>query len=340
MSPWERMFDYSVGAANIGKDFSRAKMPTTADNGGPMLTSVRAEFAIDPEGPFSLEESATFGFGQREAARWAGCMRLAFCLEPDLRTHVGVVLEQPDGPDTYVRGVIHGPKDVDPDAVRLQVARVLSLDHDARPYVDIGDRDPVIAALQAVAPGLRPPLFYSPYEAAAWVVLSARRPRRQVAETRRKLSEAYGTTFDLAGEQIAALPTPERLLGIESFPGLPEEKVTRLHGVAQAALEGVLATDRLQRMGPEAANRELQSIRGIGPFYASLIIVRACGFVDVLPAEEPHLHGLLQRIYGLSHEPTTQEVSAMAEAWRPFRTWACVLVRAAGPRLLGEKPAM
>jgi hypothetical protein len=83
---------------------------------------------------------------------------------------------------------------------------------------------------------LRPPLFYSPYEAAAWAVLSARRPARQIQQIRQRLSEAHGEVFELAGERLAAFPSPRQLLSVPSFPGVPQDKIRRLHGVAQGRL--------------------------------------------------------------------------------------------------------
>src|SRR5205085_789578 len=44
-------------------------------------TSTASCFSIEAQGPFSLEEAARFGFGQREAARYDGVMRLAFCVD-------------------------------------------------------------------------------------------------------------------------------------------------------------------------------------------------------------------------------------------------------------------
>jgi DNA-3-methyladenine glycosylase II len=40
-----------------------------------------SKFTIAPQGPFSLKEAATFGFGQRAGADWDGAMRLAFCVD-------------------------------------------------------------------------------------------------------------------------------------------------------------------------------------------------------------------------------------------------------------------
>jgi DNA-3-methyladenine glycosylase II len=285
-------------------------------------------FTIEPRGPFSLEENAMFGFGQRSSQRFDGVMRLAFCLD-DFSEQVGVEVRQ-DG--TGVHCTFDGSGLVDP--IRRQVARVLSLDHDATGFVSVGDRDPVIARLQAVAPGLRPPLFYSPYEAAAWVVLSSRRSPQQMQQVRQRLSEAHGASFELAGEMLAALPTPRQMLAIDAFPEIPPVKMERLHGVAQAALQGQLDPERISSQDPEVAMRELQEIKGIGPFYAALILIRASGVTDVLPPNEPRVRELARQLYGLDATPTVEEFAEIAEPWTPWRTWAVVLMRAAGSRVL------
>jgi DNA-3-methyladenine glycosylase II len=189
--------------------------------------------------------------------------------------------------------------------------------------------------LQA-APGLRPPLFYSPYEAAVWAMLSARRPGWQMSRVRAELSEAHGAVFELAGERLAALPTPDQLLAVESFPDIDAARLERMHGAARAALDGQLDVDRLQALGPEEAMVDVQRIKGIGPFYAGLIVIRATGFTDVLPSNEPKALELVRDLYGMATVPSPEEFEAIAEVWRPWRTLATVLVRAAGHRVLAR----
>ena len=248
-----------------------------------------ASFTISPQGPFSLAEAAAFGFGQRDGRDADGVMRLAFCVD-GYAEQVGIEVRQDAAGDVHAMAFMRPGTDL--GAVRAQVARVLSLDYDASEFVRIGERDPVIGRLQAAAPGLRPPLFYSPYEAAAWSVLSARRPARQMMQVRALLSEAHGRVFDLAGQRLAAFPTPGQLLRVGSFPGLGADKMERLHGVARAALEGRLDVGALKAMGPDSAMAELQSIKGIGPFYSALIVVRGTGFTDVLPVNAAPGSGL------------------------------------------------
>ena len=123
----------------------------------------------------------------------------------------------------------------------------MSLDVPAAGWVAAGRADPVLGATQAAYPGLRPVLFHSPYEAAAWAMLSQRRHRTQTAAVRARLAAAAGHSFVLAGQEEHAFPLPERLLGLDSFPGIDPVRMQRLHGVARAALAGQLEPSRLIR---------------------------------------------------------------------------------------------
>ena len=107
-----------------------------------------------------------------------------------------------------------------------------------------------------------------------------------------------------------------------------------MHIVARAAIDGRLDAQYIHELGPDAALAELQSLPGVGPFYGALIVVRASGFADVLPMNEPQLLGLVARLYGLPGPPSPEQFAVLAEPWRPLRTWVSVLIRAAGPRLL------
>lgn len=298
------------------------------------ITQATRTFTIVPRGTFSLAAAAAFGFGPREAeARRDGVMRLAFCLD-GFSASAGVVLTQDAA---GVHGEVHGTDDV--AAVERQVARILSLDHDGEAWSKVGDRDPVMGRLQAERPGARPVLFHSPYEAAAWSVISARVQTRQAAALRRQLAGKHGPLFSLAGEEHAAFPAPERLLALREVPGLPEEKVVRLRGIAEAALAGTLDPEALRALPPEDAMAALRRLRGIGPFYAGLIVVRATGQTDALPVAEPKVLAAAARHYGLDAVPDAAAFARLADGWRPFRTWACVLLRMAAEPAAGSPPA-
>ncbi len=293
---------------------------------------------IVPRGPFSLQAAAEFGFGPNEGrpSAFDGAMRLAFPRD-DGAGYAGAILRQPEGPHGTVEVALE-LRGEGGDAARAgalaQVARIVSLDQDGDAFTALGETDPVLGALQRAHPGQRPVLFPSPYEAAAWSVLSARRPPRQGAQVRTALAVALGETYELAGQTVSAFPLPERLAEIpDGFPGLNQTKVQRLRGVAAAALSGRLDLARIHELGPEAAFDDVQRIAGIGPFYASLIVLRASGFADAWVSMPSH-RGVdhTARHYGIEGELGPERLAELAERWRPFRTWALVLMRVAGER--------
>lgn len=286
-------------------------------------------FVIEPDAPFSLSAAASFGFGPNMARPQpdGDLMRLAFALD-GYDEQAGVVLRQ--RATGAIEAEVKGTRKL--AAVERQVRRILSLDHPAKGWLALAKRDPVIGRLQSDHPGLRPVLFHSPYEAAAWSVISHRRGRAQAAPLRTRLATEHGRIFDLAGEHMAAFPLPDKLTTLKSFPGFEVQRIERLRGVARAALDGMLDAARLAKLSLDAARAQVEALPGIGPFYADLILVRATGIADALPREEPRLLGYVGHFYGLRGPATSAQLAKISERWAPFRTWAVVLIRVAGDR--------
>ncbi len=265
------------------------------------------QLTFEVVGPWSIEASVAFweGFtpsrlppsGDRRV------LRSTFLVEGDWRRAETEVVQE----GTAARIVVRGDGDL--DAAARQVRRFLSLDVDARGWPAVGRRDPVIADAQRQLPGLRPCGFHSPYEAAAWAVLSQRVRMTQAAKTRAGLLEDDG-----------AFPNPVRLRKLDL--DLPGRKTEFLHAVAEAALDGELDGARLRAADPDEAIRRLQSIKGIGPFAAELIVLRGANNADGMRRQDPRLEAEIKERYGPG---AGLEV---AENWRPFRTWGAVHLRA------------
>lgn len=279
-------------------------------------------------GPYDLREVALMGFGHRDEQSFDGVMRLRFCVDGDHETQAGVALRQ-DGDVLAVTVEETAGPPADPARIVAQAARVVSADQDGAAYADLCRADPSLAPIFARAPGFRPANFYSPYEAAIWSIVSARRPRSQGIALRQRLAESYGTVLSVAGQPVPVVPTPSQLLAVDQLPGLPADRIPRLHAVAEAAQRGDLAVDHLMVLGVDAARSELQRLPGIGPFYSALITVRACGLTDVL-VPEPQVLKHLETAYGRSVDAA--ELEQLAEAWRPWRTWVTVMLRALAGR--------
>ncbi len=296
-----------------------------------------SDVRVDPVGPFSLAASARFIAGWppatatgRAAEGAAGAVvRLGFLVD-DWTGHAGVVLRQ-EAPDEAVQVTPVGGTARDARRAIDQALRVVSLDHDGRGYAEVGRRDAVVGSLQEASGWLRPVLFHSPYEAACWAVISARTSHAQAVTVRARLARDHGATVEVDGDALLGFPTPERLARVADVAGLPEEKLRRLRGVADAALDGRLDRERLLALPAQEATRELLGLRGVGPFAASLILLRAVGPTDVLTHAEPRLRAAAAAAYAAPEVTADDDAfAALAERWRPFRTWVSVLLRAAG----------
>ena len=287
-------------------------------------------FTITPDGPFSLAAAAGFGFGPntgRPVYRDAA-MKLAFTTD-DFAHQADVSLNQRD--DGAVTGEIESEGDI--DAITRQVARILSLDHSGSDWLKVGERDAVLGRLQQEFVGLRPVLFHSPYEAAAWSIISARRHRAQGTVIRNRLAATHGRVYGEEAEAMFAFPTPAQLLEVRGLQGLDDTRIERLHAVAHAALSGDLDPARLLALGSEEGLAQLTRLKGIGPMYGTLILLRSTGATDFVTGEEPRLATYLGHLYDLGGAATDAQIVKIMDGWRPFRTWSAVLARVAGDRL-------
>jgi DNA-3-methyladenine glycosylase II len=284
---------------------------------------------IEVRGRFSLAESLNVEFGTRKAERGEQLMRMAFVAD-GYREQAAVLVSQSGPAAVEVR--VWGS--AEPSAVVGQVARILSLDLDGTGWDELGARDPLLARLQAARPGLRPPLFPSAYEALTWLILSARRPAASGRVLRDRLAAAHGAGAELAGRVLHAFPTPEQLLAVREFPGLSEEKWTRMHAVARLAADGELDTAGLRALSSADAMAKLHQVKGIGPYYCTLVVARALGHTDVQGEGEPRLLTVLGQLLGLPGRTSQQQLEEVTARWSPWRTWGTVAIRSAGPQLV------
>ncbi len=288
-------------------------------------STLKQRFEITPRGPFSLAASATFlgSFvpAAYKAAATTDHLHLAFVVDGSEQA-VGVCLREEDG---TVIGEMFG--EADKDVVRKQVVRILSLDVDGSAFPTVGEHDPIVGSMQARYPGLRPVCFYSTYEAGAWILISHRIRITQAARLKARIAEAIGDEVDIHGEREHAFPAPTRLLQLESFPGLFGRKIEYLHHLAEATIEGRLDAAHLRSLPQEEALEALQQLPGIGIFSAEHILLRGAGDPDYLTLNEPRLPRAVAMVYNLKAELSNEELRAISEGWRPYRTWVTFLLR-------------
>lgn len=294
-------------------------------------------FEIEPIGPFSLAAAQRFagGFtaGIGGGGGGASSIVMAFPVEG---SHTSAAVELRQERDGRVVGQTDAAASDLPAIVR-QAARSLSLDHDGTGWPVVGERDPVIGRFQRQYDHLRPVCFYSAYEAATSFVIGQRISMRQSARVKERLREAQGDRPTVDGRPYPAFPRPERLLELTDIPGVSAKKVGWLHGIARAALEGRLDTETLRSMPRPEALAALGELPGVGPWTAEAVRLRGCGMADELPEHDEVSPRALAQLYGRA-EIDRATLERMAEAWRPYRMWAIVLLRFSANRLAEEAP--
>lgn len=286
---------------------------------------------MTPRGDFNFGAAKEYFGGWPEFPPDPEAIAMCFPLEGWEGPAAVVLRRHDDGP---VSGEVQA---ADPERAWSQALAVLSLDFDGTGFAEVGRRDPAIGRLQALYPGVRPVLFHSPYEAACSFVIGQRISIAQTRAIRARMAAESGSAVRVGGATLHAFPAPQELLRLDKIQSVSAEKVDRLHGVARAALDGVLDRKRIRAKPLDDALRELEEIRGVGPFSAHGIVMRGAGVVDEV-TDDPVTPQAVQTLLGLPELPTRDAVLKLAEAWRPFRMWTVVLLHlwfrreAGGPR--------
>jgi AraC family transcriptional regulator of adaptative response / DNA-3-methyladenine glycosylase II len=201
--------------------------------------------------------------------------------------------------------------------------RLLDLDADPVAVADVLGSDPLLGALVRRSPGRRVPGSADGAELAFRAVLGQ---QVSVAGAR----TLAGRLVDRCGEPLPEALAAEHDEPARLFPGP--------HAVAEAALEelgapasrretlrnlaralaggGILLDPGSER---EEVERRLLELRGIGPWTASYVAMRALGDPD---AFVPTDLGVRRAISTLGHASDRRGVAALAERWRPWRAYA------------------
>jgi DNA-3-methyladenine glycosylase II len=122
------------------------------------------------------------------------------------------------------------------------------------------------------------------------------------------------------------LPSPAELLDVDPArlreAGLSWRKISTLRDLAERLSDGRLDQDVLSALPDEELMAELTAISGIGPWTVQGALLVALGREDVVLPGDLALRKAVRAAYRLDHLPSEQEVLAIAEKWRPYRSLA------------------
>ena len=190
----------------------------------------------------------------------------------------------------------------------------------ARSY--LRQADPVLAPLIDDRPDFDPRAWMAqlpPMDLYGALLFQVAGQQLSVAATRRTLARIealFGGHLPSPAELLAADPGQLR------EAGLSWRKIGTLRDLAGRLSDGRLDPDVLSSLPDEELMAELTAIPGIGPWTVQGALIIALGREDVVLPGDLALRKAVRAAYQLDHLPAEQEVLAIAEKWRPYRSLA------------------
>lgn len=116
---------------------------------------------------------------------------------------------------------------------------------------------------------------------------------------------------------IAAL-TPEALRDA----GLSRQKARYVRATAEAFVSGELSAPLLRRLDDRQVLERVTRIPGIGRWTAEMLLIFCLERPDIWPVDDLGLRKAVGRFLGLDTTPVARDIESVADAWRPYRTYA------------------
>jgi AraC family transcriptional regulator of adaptative response / DNA-3-methyladenine glycosylase II len=196
------------------------------------------------------------------------------------------------------------------------------------PVAEIGlilERDRKLRAEIRKHPGVRVPGAYNGFELAVRAILGQQVSVKAATTLAGRIAARYGEPLQLSGDEDPVLsrvfPTPERLRHARlNNMGLVGSRIETIRRVAAATARGEVNFDPAQ--DPDTFCAALTSIKGVGDWTAQYVAMRVLKYPDAFPATDL---GLLKALMH-PERATPAMIRERAEAWRPYRAYAAMLM--------------
>jgi DNA-3-methyladenine glycosylase II len=197
---------------------------------------------------------------------------------------------------------------------------VLGLDVDPEPMQRLAASVRKLRPAAFALRGMRPPRFTGLFEAFANVVPFQQLSLDAGVAIVSRLVERFGARLEHGGRRLHAFPAAHTIAGarLERLRrcGLSARKAEALRCLARAIASGELSEEEISAMGSAEALRALTALPGIGPWSASLVLLRGLGRLDVFP---PGDVGAQAGLRALMHLPAEAPLDRIIERFGEYR---------------------
>jgi AraC family transcriptional regulator of adaptative response / DNA-3-methyladenine glycosylase II len=231
------------------------------------------------------------------------------------------------GAGTWLRATIRFPRLAALPSIIARIRRVFDLAADPLAIGADLAKDPALAPLVAAHPGLRVPGAWDGFELAVRGIVGQQITVAGATRLMGKIAAAYGSVVSEEWAQIDGItrvfPAPAALSEADLAPlGIPRARAKALSGLAAAVAADPTILGAHQSL--EEAITKLRALSGIGEWTAQYIAMRELREPDAFPAADIGLMRAMADPQG--RRPTPRELLQRAEAWRPWRAYAALLL--------------
>ncbi|HSE65752.1 MAG TPA: hypothetical protein VLB12_02120 [Gemmatimonadales bacterium] len=198
-----------------------------------------------------------------------------------------VRVSQPN-PDTLTI-VIEGDRREHPRLVKL-VRRMLGVEVDLTPFYRSASKVQWLHPLVSRMRGVRPPRYPTLWEACVNAIVFQQISLHAASSIMGRLTMGLSEPVEHSGVRLYPFPSPEQILSAPDSllrgAGLSAGKLATLRRVCDALGGRALDETRLETLPSPEASALLRRIKGIGPWTATVILLRGLGRLDVFPAKD------------------------------------------------------
>ena len=213
------------------------------------------------------------------------------------------------------------------------VGWLLGAGQDLAPFYQMAANDPAMTAITERFRGLHLPHTATVFEALVLAILGQQISTQVARVIRTLLIETHGPRMEIEGTPYYAFPRPYRLAEatVEELHGLKLSwrKAEYVRGIAIAASEEQDGLEYLHRLEDREVVSRVTKLRGVGPWTAQWLLVRALDRPDALPLGDLALRRTVSNLYFDGETVNDAQVEKFCRRWSPWRTYATVYMFAA-----------
>ncbi len=210
------------------------------------------------------------------------------------------------------------------DLMRIQqrVRVMFDLEANLEPVRKHLEQDELLREIVGEYPSVRLPGAWDPFEFATRAILGQQISVKAATTLAGRIASSCGKECgDSFPEGLSHFfPTAEEMaLADISGLGITGKRQETIRNLVDAVLGGAISLDRGQAL--ESFVERFTSMKGIGPWTAHYLGMRALGLTDAFPASDL---GVRKALAIDSKLPSEREVNRRAEQWRPWRAYAAL----------------